>query len=132
MERQKTNPFRTPEGYFESFPERLKDRLKSEEAEKPQKRSLLRLRPALAVAAAVAALALLTFPLVRILTPGSGSVENMVELAMLDDAGLFTSDYELAAYLEEYSTPLDDEEAYASQAIEYLASADVEMNLIFE
>ena len=132
MERQKTNPFKIPDDYFETFPERLKDRLKSEEAEKPQKRSLIRLRPGLSVAAALAALALITFPLVRILTPGNGSAENLVELAMLDDAGLFASDYELAAYLEESFPSMDDEDAYVSQAIEYLASTDVGMDLIFE
>ena len=66
------------------------------------------------------------------LTPGSGTEEDYLEFALLDGAGLFTSDYELAAFLEQREAQMDDDEAYLSQAIEYLASADVEMDLIFE
>jgi hypothetical protein len=101
-------------------------------AEKLQTRSFIRLRPGLAIAASLAFLALITFPLVRILSPDNESMENMMELAMLDDAGLFASDYELAAYLEDSPSEIDDEDAYISQAIEYLASSDLEIDLIFE
>lgn len=132
MEKQKNNPFKTPENYFESFPERIKERIRSEEAEKLQKRGPIRLRPGLSIAASLAFLALITFPLVRILSPDNESMENMMELAMLDDAGLFASDYELAAYLEDFPSEIDDEDAYISQAIEYLASSDLEIDLIFE
>jgi len=132
MEKQKTNPFRVPEGYFETFQDRLADRIRLEEAEQVPVKRLGSRRIILAVAAAVAALALITIPLTRMLTPETWSDESFVEIALLDDAGLFTSDYELAAYLEESESLMDDEDAYLSQAIEYLASADVGMDLIFE
>jgi hypothetical protein len=132
MEKQKNNPFRVPEGYFETFQDRLADRIRLEEAEPVPVKRLDRRRILLAVAAAVAALALITIPLTRMLTPETWSEDSFVEIALLEGAGFFTSDYELAAYLEEAESSMDDENAYLHQAIEYLASADVEMDLIFE
>ena len=85
-----------------------------------------------AVAAAVAVLALITIPLTRMLEPETWSDESFVEIALLEGAGFFASDYELAAYLEESESSINDEDAYLNQAIEYLASADVGMDLIFE
>ena len=134
MEKQKKNPFMVPGDYFDTLPDRLKDRIGrmevEEQAEEQPIRRLGSRRTMLAVAAAVAALALITFPLIRILGPGTAADDGFVEIALLDGAGLFSNDYELAAYLEE--AVLDDEEAYLSQAAAYLASTDVEMGLIFE
>lgn len=132
MEKQKNNPFRVPEGYFDTFQERLADRIRLEEAEQVPVKRLGRRRIILAAVAAVATLALITIPLTRMLTTERWTDENFVEIALLEGAGLFASDYELAAYLEEAESPMDDEDAYLNQAIEYLASADVEMDLIFE
>jgi hypothetical protein len=132
MEKQKTNPFRVPEGYFETFQDKLADRIRLEEAEPVPEKRLDRRRILLAVAAAVAALALITIPLTRMQTPERWTDESFVEIALLEGAGLFNSDYELAAYLEESESLMDDEDAYLNQAIEYLASADVGMDLIFE
>lgn len=137
MEKPKTNPFRVPGDYFDTLPDRLSDRIAGMEAGKagmeaeevPVKKLGSR-RTILAVAAAIAAMAMLTFPLVRMLTPGTEADDNFVEIALLDGAGFFSSDYEMAAYLEEAS--MDDEEAYLSQAVEYLESNAVEMDFIFE
>ncbi len=132
MEKQKNNPFRVPEGYFETFQDRLADRIRLEEAEQVPVKRLVSRRILLAVAAAVASLALITIPLTRMQTPNTLSDESFVEIALLERAGFFTSDYELEAYLEELESSMDDEDAYLNQAIEYLASADVGMDLIFE
>jgi hypothetical protein len=132
MEKQKNNPFSVPEGYFETFQDRLADRIRLEEAEQVPVKRLVSRRILLAVAAAVAALALITIPLTRMQTPETWSDESFVEIALLEGAGFFTSDYELAAYLAESESSMDDEDAYLNQAIEYLASADVGMDLIFE
>jgi len=130
MNKQKTSPFKVPGDYFDTLPGRLTDRIaQMEAAEVPVKRLGSR-RTILAVAAAVAAVALLTYPLTRMLAPGTTADENYIEIALLDGAGLFSSDYELAAYLEE--TAMNDEEAFLSQAADYLASNDVVMDLIFE
>lgn len=132
MEKQKTNPFKVPGDYFDTLPGRLNDRIASLEAEQVPLRKLNRLRPLIAIAAAIAILALVTFPLVRILTPASATEDSFMEIVLLEGAGLFTSDYELATFLEESGTSMGDDDAYESQAIEYLASTDVEMDLIFE
>jgi hypothetical protein len=129
MDKQKSFPFKVPGDYFDTLPGRLTDRIKQMEAEEVPVRRLSR-RTVLAVASALAALALVTYPLTRILTPGTADDESFIEIALLDGAGLFSSDYELAAYLEE--TVMDDEEAFLSQAADYLASNNVEMDLIFE
>jgi hypothetical protein len=43
MEKQKNNPFKVPEGYFETFQNRLADRIRLEEAEQvPVKRLVSR------------------------------------------------------------------------------------------
>lgn len=130
MEKPKNLPFKVPEAYFDNFPGRLADRIKEMEAEQVPVRKLSGLRKGLLLAAAVAVLAMVTFPLVRMLTPEME--EDFIEIALLEDAGVFSNDYELAIYLEEDESGMDDEEAYLNQAIEYLASTDVEMNLIFE
>lgn len=132
MEKQKTNPFKVPGDYFDTLPGRLNDRIASLEAEQVPLRKLNRLRPLIAIAAAIAILALVTFPLVRILTPASATEDSFMEIVLLEGAGLFTSDYELATFFEESGTSMGDDDAYESQAIEYLASTDVEMDLIFE
>ncbi len=130
MEKPKSNPFKVPGDYFDSFPGRLADRIARMEAEEVPVKKLGNRRSILLVAAAIAAVALITFPLARILAPGTQADDSFAEIALLEGAGLFSSDYELATYLEE--STMDDEEAYLSQAADYLASSDVEMHLIFE
>jgi hypothetical protein len=132
MEMQKKNPFRVPGDYFDTLPGRLTGRIAGMESDQVHARRPGSLRTGLAVAAAITALALLTFPLVRMLSPEGEADDNFIEIALLDGAGLFASDYELAGFLEETEAPLDDEDAYLNQAMEYLASADVEMDLIYE
>ncbi len=129
---QKKNPFRVPGDYFDTLPGRLTGRIAGIETDQVPRRRPGSLRTGLAVAAALTALALLTFPLVRMLSPEGEAEDNFMEVALLDGAGLFASDYELAGFLEETDALLDDEDAYLNQAMEYLASADVEMDLIYE
>jgi hypothetical protein len=132
MEMQKKNPFRVPGDYFDTLPGRLTGRIAGMETVLVPVRRPESLRTGLAVAAAITALALLTFPVVRMLSPEGEAEDNFIEIALLDGAGLFASDYELAGFLEETDALLDDEDAYLNQAMEYLASADVEMDLIYE
>jgi len=135
MEKPKSNPFKVPGEYFYTLPDRLTDRIARMETEEVPVKRIGSRRTILAVAAAVAALAMLTFPLVRMLTPSMVTDDSYVEIALLDGAGFFSSDYELAAYLDEGSLDegsMDDEEAYLSQAAEYLESNAMEIDFIFE
>ena len=132
MKNQKDLPFKVPGDYFETFPDSLSDRISRMEAEEVPVKRLGNKRILLAVAAAVAALALLTVPMVRMLSPGTAANDTFIEIALLEGAGLFSNDYELASYLDETAEAMGDEEAFLTQAADYLASMDVEMDLIFE
>jgi hypothetical protein len=135
----KAHPFRVPEDYFESFPGRLKQRIDLMEHEPVQ-----RLRPRwtgrfrVAMAAAVAGLALISYTVIRMAGPGSanlpGTSEELVllEKTLLEQPWLAGSDYELAGYLDTGEEAPDEEETYIQQAMDYLAMNDVDLDLFFE
>ena len=86
----------------------------------------------MAMAAALLVAALITTSIIR-LTTSPGSEGLYPDIALLEQMQVFDDDrylYELLG--EEEAVQLDEEEAFASQAIEYLAINDVEMDLIFE
>jgi hypothetical protein len=129
----KQHPFSVPDGYFDSFPDRLKDRIHALQEEPVPLRSPGRsYRFRLAMAAAIVGLALVSYPLIRLVAPAADHSSEYLDLALLEGAGLFNNDYDLARYLEGEDATLDEEEAYLNQAMEYLATNDVEMDLIFE
>jgi hypothetical protein len=126
------HPFKVPEGYFEQFPDRLQERIRQQEQlRKQEKPKVRRLHARLAVAAAIAGLLLISYPLYRILAPGYDP-GAYPDVALLEQTGLFNNDYELATYLEEEAESLSEDEAYLDQAMDFLAMNDVEMDLIFE
>jgi len=126
-EEQHQTPFTTPEGYFESFPERMKDLIREDRPVKV--RTLNRAPVRWAMAAAVAGLILLSIPLARLFTPAPAA-DSYPDMAFMEESGIFHNEYELAPYLDE--SDADEEEAYVSQTIDYLAMSDIEMDLIFE
>jgi hypothetical protein len=129
----KQNPFRVPAGYFESFPDRLMDRISRLDQERvPVRKLVTSHRVRIAIAAAIVGLALISYPVVRIALPGHGETDGAINLALMEEMEIFNHEYELAGYLQPDETPIDEEEAYLNQAIEYLAQNDVEMDLIFE
>lgn len=127
----KEHPFGVPEGYFESFAERLQERIKEEEASRVPERRIGTTTRWLAMAAAVLAAALITTSIIRLSSSTNGEglypdVALLEQMQVLDDDRYF---YDL---LQEEAVEMDEEEAFATQAIEYLAMNDVEMDLIFE
>ena len=126
-------PFRVPEGYFEGFPERLKERIDAlEEVQVPVRRLGWSSGFRIALAAALVGLALISIPLSRIIAPPMASPDDFSDIALLEEAGVFNNDYELAPYLHGEETVMEAEDAYLNQAMDYLAMNDVEMDLIFE
>ena len=126
-------PFGVPEGYFEGFPERLKERISAMEEEQVPVRKIGRSAGfRVALVAALVGLAMISIPLIRIIAPGSGGSDEISDIALLEEAGVFYNDYELAIYLDAEETVMKDEDAYLDQAVNYLAMNDVEMDLIFE
>ena len=126
QEELKNHPFGVPEGYFEGFAERLQQRIKEEKASKIGTATRW-----MAAAAAVLAAALITTSIIRFTT--SESAEGLYpDMALLEQMQVLDDDRYLYELMEEETVALDEDEAFASQAIEYLAINDVEMDLIFE
>lgn len=128
----KNHPFGLPEGYFESFSERLHQRIKEEESSRVPVRKIGTVTRWVAMAAAILAAALITTSIIRFTTSNNGADGLYPDLALLEQLHVFDDDLYLYNLLEEESDELDEDEAFASQAIEYLAINNVEMDLIFE
>ena len=128
----KQQVFGVPDGYFESLPHRLKERMEAEkETRVPVRRLRTRGYLRVAMAAALAGLILLSIPLInRLSAPGPD--DSYADLILLDGNNFFGHRSELDLFLAANEEDMDDEEAYVSQAMDYLAMNDVEMDLIFE
>ncbi len=130
---KKQNPFSVPEGYFESFPGKMQERIREmEEQSVPVRRIGRSAGFRLALAAAILGMALITYSIIRITTVNDGRLPGYTDIALLEEMGIFDDDSYLIDFMETGTEPLDEEEAYMSQAMEYLAFNDVEMDLIFE
>jgi hypothetical protein len=129
----KNHPFGVPEGYFESFSERLQQRIKEEESSKVPVRKIGTATRWMAMAAAVLAAALITTTIIRFTSSNRDANGLYPDQALLEQMQVLDDDRYLYELMEEAElTELDEDEAFASQAIEYLAINDVEMDLIFE
>ena len=128
----KKHPFGIPEGYFEGFPTRLQQRIREEESSRTPERRIAYSTRWLAMAAAVLGAALLTTAIIKFSGTGSEANGMYPDLALLEQLEVFDNDLYLYEYLDTTSTHLSDEEAFAEQAVEYLAMNDVEMYLLFE
>lgn len=131
-EQAKDNPFSVPEGYFNSFADRLKESGRAGESESGRVGERenspgtiwLRIRPHLALAAAISGFALVSFTLIRILI-GTGNIDDSYDLAFLDETGILDefAFQETLAESEEY-----DDDTYSEwdlDAMDYLASNEV-------
>ena len=133
QEELKNHPFGVPEGYFEGFAERLQQRIKDEEASKVPVRKIGTATRWMAMAAAVLAAALITTTIIRFTSSNRDANGLYPDQALLEQMQVLDDDRYLYELMEEAEfTELDEDEAFASQAIEYLAINDVEMDLIFE
>ena len=133
QEKLKERPFGVPEGYFEGFADRLQERIREEESsQKPVRRLVTGTRFRIAMAAAVVGLALISYSIIRINTTGSGANGNFPEMALFEELQVFDDDRYLYDLIDEVEEEMNEEEAFAVQAIEYLAMNDTEMVLLFE
>ena len=128
----KKHPFGVPEGYFEGFSTRLQQRIMEEESSRVPERRIGSATRWLAMAAAVLGAALLTTAIIKF--SGSGNEANGMypDLVLLEQLEVFDNDLYLYEYLDTESAQLSDDEAFAEQAVEYLAMNDVEMYLLFD
>jgi len=128
----KKHPFGVPEGYFEGFSTRLQQQIREEEASRIPERRMGSTSRWLAVAAAILGAALITTAIINF--AGGGNDANGIdpEMALFEQLEVFDNDLYLYEYLASESEELSDEEAFAAQAVEYLAINDVDVNLLFD
>jgi len=136
----KKQPFGVPEGYFERFSERLQERIREEEnSGVPNRVRMRRIGGSgfrVAMAAALVGLALITYAVIKFTNAGSETNGYLPDMAVLEQLQVFDDDYYLYELIGEVEgnveDEMNDEEAFATQAIEYLALNDAEMVLLFE
>jgi hypothetical protein len=129
----KKNPFRVPEEYFQHFPSRIMDRIKEEEVKNRiiKRDRRIRFRNQLAIAATLLGAALGSFSLVKNLLVKSPVQEDFVDLELLEETNTIPED----AYLVDVYTMGSEstsEELWEDEAINYLASNDIEIELLME
>jgi hypothetical protein len=128
----KKHPFGVPEGYFEGFSTRLQQRIREEEASRIPERRMGSASRWLAMAAAILGAALLTTAILNFSGADKGANGLDPEMALFEQLEVFENDLYLYEYLAGESPELSDEEAFAAQAVEYLAMNDVELDLLFD
>jgi hypothetical protein len=128
----KKHPFGVPEGYFEGFSTRLQQRIREEESPRVPERRIGSATRWLAMAAAVLGAALITTAIIKFSGADSEANGMYPDLALLEQLEVFDNDLYLYEYLDTESTQLSDDEAFAEQAVEYLAMNDVDVYLLID
>jgi hypothetical protein len=134
------NPFKVPEGYFETLTDRIMSAIKesSNEEEKNEDKRVRKftLRPYLALAAAILGFAMIATFMIRMITgPTKNSTAGMVnelytELAVEDlDIYLLESELNQTGMTE---TPALDETVSSEAIIDYLMQENVDIDDIYE
>ncbi len=133
QETLKKQPFGVPEGYFESFADRLQDRIREEESVKvPVRRLGSSTRFRVAIAAAVLGVALISYSIFRLTTTNSITNGDYLDMAVLEQMYVFDDEQSLYELIKGNTEELNEDEAFAAQAIDYLAVNDEAMVLLFE
>ena len=133
QEKLKQHPFGVPEGYFENFASRLQERIREEDASHvPVRRITSGAKFRIAMAAAVVGLALISYSIFKVTSVENGSNANYPEMALLEQLQVFDDDRYLYDLIDDVEEEMNEEEAFAVQAIEYLALHNAEMVLLFE
>jgi hypothetical protein len=128
----KKNPFSVPEGYFENFSERLQKRIREEEVSEVPLRRIGTARFRIAIAAAVLGVALISYSVIRFTVTNSDAPGFDPDIALLEQLYMIDDESYLFGLMDSETEELDEEEAFANQAIDYLAINDVETVLFFE
>lgn len=136
---KKSNPFKVPDGYFESLTERTMSAIKSEQEKethegKPARR--LHIRSLLAMAAAVAAFAIITTVTVRLVTGGRDSQQQGEDNGLYADLAVEEIDtYMIESEWNDTEIPdiREVEKAISTDAIiDYLMTETIDLNDVYE
>ena len=133
QERLKKHPFEVPEGYFANFSDRLQERIREEKSARvPVRRLGSSSRFRVALAAAVLGVALISYSIIRLTTSSSLGKGSYLDIALLEQMQVFDDSDYLYELIENEAKEMDEEEAFAVQAIDYLAINDADIVLLFE
>jgi len=134
----KENPFKVPDGYFESFENRLASRIREDSEKKtdsPKKISLWNsVRPHLALAASIILFAMVSYSIIRLLVKPQEKISTEAYAQVLnyniediDDETLMETYSEVQS---EASVKTDEDEEYIEAVVDYLANEDIDLELI--
>lgn len=130
-ELKKENPFSVPEGYFDSFQEKLQRKIRSEEETPARKTAILNI-PRVAWISGVAAVFIIGF----VLTKGLIGLDrnqplSQEEIAYAIEQDIYDLDeYELMETLDEMSLEEESGNVYSDEIILYLLDEDIEIDKI--
>lgn len=129
-EKAEKQPFAVPEDYFSTLSARVNMKIMEESsyAKAPDISLWNRVRPHLALAAAIVAFALISITTLQFIL-GDNSEDDYYDLAMLDDAGILDE----FVIQETYDYGEADEDVlteWEEDAIRYLASNDMDLYLL--
>jgi hypothetical protein len=135
---KKTEPFRVPEGYFETFPDRLKMRIEEDKYLSGKRSLLYYLKPALSVAASIALVILLVYvPFKKFVPSDTGFIaQNQNSLTNTDSSGTipiaFISYFSEGQFLTAFSemSALESEKISSDKLADYIAASYDDFDII--
>jgi len=139
---KKDNPFKVPEGYFDTLTERTMSAIRKSgdgedavtETERPVRR--ISLKPFLALAAAILGFAVISTVMVRVVTGDRAAAENETGSSLYADLAAEELDTYMIEYELSQSEPVDitgnGQVVSSDVIIDYLMTEDIDLNDIYE
>ncbi len=126
-------PFSLPEDYFSTLSTRVGEKIKREEEKEdiPSISLWDRVRPHLALAAAIAGFALISVTVLQFLIGDKSGEQDYYDLSLLDEAGILDE----SVLQESLDYGEENEDAYTEweeEAMTYLASNDMDLYLLLD
>ena len=127
------NPFSVPEGYFGTLSSRIQNRIESEKKDPKRVRSLrYSFRSQIALAASLIGFAILSYAAVKLILSQPTAQADYIDFALLEDMSI---DFDESLLMDAYyldNSDYTEEDLWAVEAVEYLASNDLEIDLLYE
>ena len=126
------NPFSVPKGYFENLSSRIMEGVK-EDGHKPEPKRLqwYTLRSQIALAASIIGFAILSYALISNILSRRSIGSEFVDITLLEEMNIIPEDaYLIDLFTMEEEANAEEEDLWESEAIEYLANNDIEIDLL--
>jgi hypothetical protein len=137
---KKNNPFKVPDGYFESLTEKTMSAIRASEGDevKREEKAVRRLnpRPYLALAAAIVGFAVMTTVMIRLVTDGKDQMKQGVSDEFYADLAVESIDTYLIEnelnLTETYDLNTSSDTIPSEAIIDYLIMENIDLNDIYE